>query len=124
MADLSTAQTEWIDRMVGQASELLPEKNRLTWRYFILKLKKAPGAGVQLSMRVRNAMGIERPIEANPTAQQAAKDLHAVFAAAGQTAWEVIEARFSQRMDEKDDAKSVVSCAVLVDPDKLQPKKS
>lgn len=123
MGDLASAQNDWINRMKTQASDLLPEKNRPSWRSFTLKLRRSTGTGIQLSMRLRNAMGIERPVEPNPAAQAAAKELHALYEGFGQTKWDLIEVRFSCKHDSSDESKPAeVFCSVYVDPDKQAKK--
>ncbi len=118
--DLTTGQADWISRMTAQVDTFLPEKNRGTWRTLTMKIRRNPGTGVSLSMRVINAMGMERPVEPNEIAQTAARELHNVYIAARQLTWDMLEVRFSQSKDPKDEAKSLIGCVVTVDPQKAK----
>jgi hypothetical protein len=86
-----------------------------------LKIRRKLGTGVSLSIKYRNAMGIERPAEPNETAQLAAKELYALHMGYNQTLWDMLEVRFTQTT--KDDAPPVVTCQILKDTDKDKQKK-
>jgi hypothetical protein len=122
-ADLVKAQADWIAKSTPRANEFVPEKNRGTWRSFTMKVRRSPGTGVQLSMRLVNAMGIERIVEPNEAAQEAAKELHNIYISMRQLTWEIIEVRFSSSPNPEDDANPKIGCTVTVDPDKNQAKK-
>jgi hypothetical protein len=113
-ADFASAQTDWIAHAVTQAPEFLPEKSRSAWRQIILKIRRQRKVGVQLSMRYINAMGMERPVEANEAAQRAAKELYALYMGFGETLWNMLEVRFVNALKPGSD-EHVVTCTVAKD---------
>ena len=110
------AQDEWISRVTDQVKDLVPEKSHATWRTLVMKIKRTPGTGVELSMRLRNQMGIDRVLEPNAAAQMVAKELHALYSTFGMTNWQILEARFGQSLDTEGKKPPVVTCIVSVDP--------
>lgn len=123
-AELAKAQADWISKYTPQANEFVPEKNRGTWRSYVMKVRRSPGTGVQLSMRLVNAMGIERVIEPNEAAAAAAMELHNTFISMRQLTWETIEVRFSLTPNAADEANPKIGCTVTVDPEKQDKKKA
>jgi hypothetical protein len=114
---LENAQNDWIARVGAQADEMVPDVSRGRWRSFTMKIRPAEGGGFTLSMRLLNAMGINRVVEPNGAAQKAAKELFAIYTGMEKKDWEILEVRFTnQGKDPQDENRLKIVCQITVHP--------